>query len=32
MDTSIRYWEGLVRVSDAMARDLGRGYMELTGY
>ena len=32
MDTSIRYWEGLVRVSDPMARDLGRGYMELTGY
>lgn len=32
MDTSIRYWEGLVRVSDEMARDLGRGYMELTGY
>ena len=32
MDTSIRYWEGLVRVSDPLARDLGRGYMELTGY
>ena len=32
MDTSIRYWEGLVRVSDPMAQDLGRGYMELTGY
>ncbi len=32
MDTSIRYWEGLVRVSDPHARDLGRGYMELTGY
>ncbi len=32
MDTSIRYWEGLVRVSDPMARDLGSGYMELTGY
>ena len=32
MDTSIRYWEGLVRVSDPLSRDLGRGYMELTGY
>ena len=32
MDTSIRYWEGLVRVIDPMSRDLGRGYMELTGY
>lgn len=32
MDTSIRYWEGLVRVSDPLARNLGRGYMELTGY
>ena len=32
MDTSIRYWEGLVSVSDPHARDLGRGYMELTGY
>ena len=32
MDTSIRYWEGLVRVLDPLSRDLGRGYMELTGY
>ena len=32
MDTSIRYWEGLVRVSDPLSRELGRGYMELTGY
>ena len=32
MDTSIRYWEGLVRVSDSRTRYLGRGYMELTGY
>ncbi len=32
MDTSIRYWEGVVRVSDPAARRLGRGYMELTGY
>ena len=32
MDTTIRYWEGLVRVSDPAARDLGRGYMEMTGY
>ena len=32
MDTSIRYWEGLVRVSNPLGRDLGSGYMELTGY
>ena len=32
MDTAIRYWEGLVRVSDPLSRELGRGYMELTGY
>ncbi len=32
MDTLFTYWEGLVRVSDANGQDLGRGYMELTGY
>lgn len=32
MDTLFTYWEGLVKVSDANGRDLGRGYMELTGY
>ncbi len=31
MDTAIRYWEGLIRVSQAGA-EVGRGYMELTGY
>ena len=31
MDLGLRYWEGIVRV--AMGdRDIGRGYMELTGY
>ena len=32
MDTLLTYWEGLVRVTDAQGRKLGRGYMELTGY
>ena len=32
MDTLFTYWEGLVKVSDANGQDLGRGYMELTGY
>ena len=31
MDLGIRYWEGLVAVTDASGT-LGRGYMELTGY
>jgi len=32
MDTAITYWEGIVAVSDERGNDLGRGYMELTGY
>ncbi len=32
MDTLLTYWEGLVRVRDDQGRDMGRGYMELTGY
>lgn len=33
MLTAVRYWEGLVRVLDAQGeRELGRGYLELTGY
>ena len=32
MDTLFTYWEGLVKVSDANGQDVGRGYMELTGY
>ena len=32
MDGAVRYWEGLVRVFSADGRDLGRGYMEHTGY
>ena len=32
MDTFHTYWEGLVRVQDDAGQDLGRGYMELTGF
>ena len=32
MDTSVRYWEGLVRVHTPDGRRVGTGYMELTGY
>ena len=32
MDTSIRYWEGLVHVYGAGGRRIGAGYVELTGY
>ena len=32
MDDGLRYWEGFVAVRDAQQRQLGRGYMELTGY
>jgi predicted secreted hydrolase len=33
MLTAVRYWEGLVRVLDAQGEaELGRGYLELTGY
>lgn len=33
MRTSVRYWEGLVEVfSESPRREVGRGYMELTGY
>ena len=32
MDTSIRYWEGLVRVHTLEGQRVGGGYMELTGY
>jgi predicted secreted hydrolase len=32
MSTGAIYWEGAVRVSDAAARELGKGYLELTGY
>ncbi len=32
MDTLVRYWEGLIRVLDESGQDVGRGYMELTGY
>lgn len=32
MDTLFTYWEGLVKVEDAAGQDVGRGYMELTGY
>ena len=32
MDTSVRYWEGVVDVLDTDGRPAGSGYMELTGY
>ncbi len=32
MDTALVYWEGLVHVRDATGAQIGRGYMELTGY
>ena len=33
MDLSVRYWEGAVNALDAgTGRELGRGYLELTGY
>ncbi len=32
MRTMVRYWEGLVRVSDDSGVKIGRGYLELTGY
>jgi predicted secreted hydrolase len=32
MDTLLTYWEGLVRVFDESDRQVGTGYMELTGY
>ncbi len=32
MDTSIRYWEGLVRVHTLEGERVGSGYVELTGY
>ena len=30
--TGAIYWEGLCRLNDAQGREIGRGYMELTGY
>ena len=32
MDTSVRYWEGVVFVYDERGERIGAGYMELTGY
>jgi predicted secreted hydrolase len=32
MDAGFVYWEGLVGVQDSDGNDVGRGYMELTGY
>jgi len=32
METSIRYWEGLVSVRNEAGERVGRGYLELTGY
>lgn len=32
MDTSIRYWEGMVAVFNRDGQRIGQGYLELTGY
>ena len=32
MDTSVRYWEGVVAVRHGDGRPAGSGYMEMTGY
>ena len=32
MDTSVRYWEGVVHVKNSSGQRIGDGYMELTGY
>jgi predicted secreted hydrolase len=32
MDTAVEYWEGLVTVKETGGREIGEGYMELTGY
>lgn len=33
MDLTVKYWEGAVRVLDASTRkEVGRGYLEMTGY
>ena len=32
METSVRYWEGVVEVRGADGNEVGKGYMELTGY
>ena len=32
MDTSVRYWEGVVAVRDGDGRPVGSGYLEMTGY
>jgi predicted secreted hydrolase len=32
MDTSVRYWEGMVVVLNSAGERVGRGYLELTGY
>jgi len=32
LNLSVRYWEGMVRVEGANGEQVGRGYVELTGY
>ena len=32
MNTTIRYWEGMVSVRSESGEQIGRGYLELTGY
>ena len=32
MKTQLSYWEGAIKIFDAESRQVGRGYLELTGY
>ncbi|MEZ0122117.1 MAG: lipocalin-like domain-containing protein [Candidatus Reddybacter sp.] len=32
MDTQVRYWEGAIKIFDSEKRQVGSGYLELTGY
>ena len=32
LDLTIRYWEGAIELSTPQGQNIGRGYMELTGY
>ncbi len=32
LNLTVRYWEGAIKLSDEAGTEVGRGYMELTGY